>query len=163
MSQADEHQPTTSRTPYAALRVGDAERQAAIAGLGEQWRAGRLDPAEHERRTTAAFSATTRSDLDVLFADLPGEPGVAAGGPTPASHPLVAPAAPVATTAQEGTSWVARNRGVMSTLVPLVATLLFFLTKSWYFFLLVPIAYTLLGTHHGGHERDRHRGRRRSR
>ena len=49
---------------------------------------------------------------------------------------------------------MARNRGAVSMLVPLVAALLFFVTKQWVFFLLVPIAYTLLGTLHGGHQRD---------
>jgi hypothetical protein len=44
-------------------RVGDADRQAAITALGEHWREGRLDPAEHERRTTAAYRAVTRGDL----------------------------------------------------------------------------------------------------
>jgi len=52
-------------------RVGTAERDTAIALLGEHWRAGRLDPAEHERRVTKARTAVTQADLDVLFADLP--------------------------------------------------------------------------------------------
>lgn len=53
------------------IRVGTAERQAAIDLLGEHWRAGRLDPSEHEARTTKAFAAVTRGDLDALFSDLP--------------------------------------------------------------------------------------------
>ncbi len=58
-----------------AIRVGTAERQAAIDLLGEHWRAGRLDPSEHEVRTTKAFAAVTRGDLDALFGDLPRGPG----------------------------------------------------------------------------------------
>src|SRR5690349_11511815 len=65
-------------------RVGNAERDAAVTALNEHWQAGRLDPAEHERRTTAAYAAVTRADLDALFADLPG------GGP--AARTAVAPA-----------------------------------------------------------------------
>ena len=53
-------------------RVGNTEREAAIEALNQHWQAGRLDPAEHERRTTAAYAAVTKGDLDALFADLPG-------------------------------------------------------------------------------------------
>src|ERR1035437_5405870 len=38
-------------------RVGNAERDKAIALLGEHWRAGRLDPGEHELRVTRARAA----------------------------------------------------------------------------------------------------------
>ena len=65
---------TTSPGDPGHIRVGNGEREAAIAALGEHWRAGRLDPAEHEARTTKAFNAVTRADLDALFADLPPRP-----------------------------------------------------------------------------------------
>ena len=35
-------------------RVGNVERDEAIALLGEHWQAGRLDPGEHELRVTRA-------------------------------------------------------------------------------------------------------------
>ena len=164
MSQADEHETIPGDiAPYAGLRVGDTERQAAIAALGEQWRAGRLDPAEHERRTTAAFAATTRGDLDALFADLPGAPDSAAGGGAPATPTGAAPTplTPSSPAPEGAMSWLARNRGAVHTMVPLIAVALFFLTKTWVVFLLVPISYTLLGTlNGGGHGRDRQRNRR---
>lgn len=51
-------------------RVGNTEREKAVELLGEHWRAGRLDPAEHELRVTKARAAVTRGDLDAFFADL---------------------------------------------------------------------------------------------
>ena len=53
------------------LRVGDAEREAAVAALGEHFAAGRLTPEELDERSSAAWAARTGGDLSVLFADLP--------------------------------------------------------------------------------------------
>jgi hypothetical protein len=53
------------------LRVGDAEREAAVAALGEHFAAGRLTPEELDERSSAAWAARTGGDLTVLFADLP--------------------------------------------------------------------------------------------
>ena len=54
-----------------ALRIGDAEREAAISSLASHFAEGRLTQVEHEERTELALSARTGRDLDVLFADLP--------------------------------------------------------------------------------------------
>jgi TM2 domain-containing membrane protein YozV len=62
---------TVSQQP--SLRIGFAEREAAVRELGEHYAAGRLDGAEYEERTTAAYAARTAEDLDPLFADLPRE------------------------------------------------------------------------------------------
>ena len=53
------------------LRIGDAEREAAVQSLGEHFVAGRLDIAEHEERIGRAYAAKMGSDLDDLFQDLP--------------------------------------------------------------------------------------------
>ena len=53
------------------LRVSDADREAAMAELGEHFQAGRLDSEEFGQRLEAAGSARTRGDLDRLMADLP--------------------------------------------------------------------------------------------
>jgi hypothetical protein len=55
----------------AALRIGDAEREAAISSLTTHFAEGRLTQVEHEERTELALNARTGRDLDVLFADLP--------------------------------------------------------------------------------------------
>jgi hypothetical protein len=55
------------------LRIGNVEREAAVRELGEHYAAGRLDAAEYEERTTAAYAARNADDLTPLFADLPHE------------------------------------------------------------------------------------------
>jgi hypothetical protein len=57
-----------------SVRIGNVERQAAVRELGEHYAAGRLDTAEYEERTSAAYAARTADDLGPLFADLPWEP-----------------------------------------------------------------------------------------
>ena len=55
-----------------ALRIGDAERDAAAADLGEHYAAGRLTFDELSERLDAAFSAKTFGQLARIMADLPG-------------------------------------------------------------------------------------------
>ena len=59
------------RGPHT-LRIGDAERDAAAADLGEHYAAGRLTLDELNERLDAAFSAKTFGQLARLMADLPG-------------------------------------------------------------------------------------------
>jgi TM2 domain-containing membrane protein YozV len=77
-----------------SLRIGNTEREAAVRELGEHYAAGRLDAAEYEERTSAAYAARTAEDLAPLFADLPREqPTVALrpGAPTVAGPTTVVP------------------------------------------------------------------------
>ena len=106
-------------------RVGTAEREAAVALLAEHWRAGRLDPGEHERRVTLARQAVTRRDLDVLLADLPpaGRAGESTGAVTHAG----------------GSGLLEGGRDRVMALAPFAALALFFLTGSWLWFLMVPV------------------------
>ncbi len=53
------------------VRVGDDEREAAVAALGEHYAAGRLTLEEYDQRTSHAFAARTTGDLARLFGDLP--------------------------------------------------------------------------------------------
>lgn len=53
------------------MRVGDAERSAALDRLGTHFADGYLDVAEFDDRTARAASATTRGELESLFRDLP--------------------------------------------------------------------------------------------
>lgn len=55
----------------AGLRVGDAERDAAVEQLNQHFADGRLTSAEREERTALALGARTAGDLHVLLADLP--------------------------------------------------------------------------------------------
>jgi hypothetical protein len=70
------------------LRIGDAEREAAVAALGEHYAQGRITKEEYDERSEAAMSARTRADLRPLFADL------AAPEPPRAARPAYRPTRP---------------------------------------------------------------------
>ena len=60
--------------PKTSLRIGDAERDRAIAELGDHFAAGRLSTEEFEQRVDQAIKARFNDDLDPLFVDLPRTP-----------------------------------------------------------------------------------------
>jgi hypothetical protein len=145
--------------PPSGVRIGSAERDAALDSLGAHLRAGRLDPEEYSDRVAAVATARYTSDLMPLFADLPADPA----GPSPAAAPV--------SLAKPGRPVLPRSR--LMALVPLVALVLFFVfgfaggwSWSWLFFLLVPMVATLnSGEPNGASEgsaarRARRRGRR---
>ncbi|BDB61589.1 MULTISPECIES: DUF1707 SHOCT-like domain-containing protein [Rhodococcus] len=65
------------------IRIGTAEREEAVALLGEHFAAGRLSLAEFDERVALATQATVRGDLVPLFADLPSAPAVVASSSGP--------------------------------------------------------------------------------
>lgn len=65
------------------MRIGDAEREAAVAELQNHLAAGRLTPDEFNERMDKAFEARTSAEIDALFRDLPGR-----GGPNPMAQPV---------------------------------------------------------------------------
>jgi hypothetical protein len=67
------------------VRVGDAERDSAVAQLREHFVAGRLTLDELKGRLGAALSAKTHGQLSGLMRDLPPPPR-----PRPAATPEVA-------------------------------------------------------------------------
>ena len=70
------------------LRIGDADREAAIELLGEQYAVGRLTRDEFDERSDAVWSARTRGDLAPVFADLPvHSPALPAGTGRRSSRP----------------------------------------------------------------------------
>ncbi|TCN57167.1 uncharacterized protein DUF1707 [Rhodococcus sp. SMB37] len=56
------------------IRIGTAEREEAVALLGEHFSAGRLSLVEFDDRVALATQAVTRADLVPLFSDLPSAP-----------------------------------------------------------------------------------------
>ncbi len=82
-----------------ALRIGDAERDAAAADLGEHYAAGRLSLDELNERLDAVFSSKTFGQLTRVMADLPGpgrllwraRPTRTNGGWGPPASPLTRP------------------------------------------------------------------------
>ena len=81
------------------IRVSDAEREDALAKLGEHMSAGRLDIDEYGDRSARVATAKTRGELLGLFGDLP-EPKPAFGRPggavAPRERGFVEKIAPVA-------------------------------------------------------------------
>ena len=69
------HVPGRTRYDYD-LRIGDAERDAAMAQLREHFVAGRLTFDELSERIDAAFTARTQRQIDGLMIDLPRPPRV---------------------------------------------------------------------------------------
>jgi len=61
----------TGTYPRADIRLSDAERDQAVAELGEHFQAGRLTQEEFDDRTGRALQARTGRDLTGLFTDLP--------------------------------------------------------------------------------------------
>lgn len=57
--------------PDPRLRVGDSDRERAMADLAMHYADGRLDHEEYDERLDAIWTARTRGDLAVLFSDLP--------------------------------------------------------------------------------------------
>ena len=53
------------------LRLSDADREAAVERLGEQYAVGRLTKDEFDERSDAVWSAKTKGDLAPVFDDLP--------------------------------------------------------------------------------------------
>lgn len=77
--------------PNPRLRVGDADREQAIAALQSYVASGHLTLDEFSHRSGAAYQARTHADLAALTSDLPpaAEPARAAGGAgDPASRRL---------------------------------------------------------------------------
>ena len=67
------HVPGRTRYDYD-LRIGDAERDVAMAQLREHFVAGRLTFDELSERIDAALIAKTQRQIDRLTADLPRPP-----------------------------------------------------------------------------------------
>jgi hypothetical protein len=57
--------------PDPRLRISDSDRERAMADLAGHYADGRLDHEEYDERLDAIWTARTRSDLAVLFSDLP--------------------------------------------------------------------------------------------
>jgi hypothetical protein len=120
------------------LRIGTAERNAAMKALDEHLAAGRLGVEEYGERSAQAANATTAPELAALFTDLPA--------PHPKLPGVVAPSEPgVASPAVRSRDGLPVWGPRLMAVLPIVAVGLFLLTRSWVFFLLIPAGAALLG------------------
>lgn len=128
------------------MRIGDHEREAAVAALGEHYVAGRLTKEEYDERSGVAWQARTNSDLIPLFHDLPAlqAPRPArppAGRPMPQSRPRRYPGPPVLP-------------------ILLLVLVLAFVMKAWPVMLLLLVAFfwfKVFGGRAASRRRERHR------
>ncbi len=73
------------------MRVGTADRQAAMDSLADHFAQGRLDPDEFGERSAAAYAARTAGELEDLFRDLPSGHPSPIPLPGPVAGPTTAP------------------------------------------------------------------------
>jgi hypothetical protein len=70
-AEAPQRQPADPPKRPVEPRIGDADRDQALAFLQEHMAQGRIDAAEFDDRMSRALKAKTGSELAVLFEDLP--------------------------------------------------------------------------------------------
>ncbi len=115
-------------------RIGDAERDVAVASLQEHHVAGRLDRSEFDDRMAAALAARTQDDLTPLFADLPRTP-TATAVPAPvgsANRPAPAP-------------WVRYGAPALATAIWPVTIMAGILTQNWSLIIFAIVITMVLG------------------
>lgn len=106
------------------VRIGTAEREAAVKLLSDHMSEGRLSLEEYEERMAAALEARTQADLKPLFTDLPpphpsfmvSAPPALPALPPPSGSPVYLPAPPPAVAGQSEKNQVAA--GVLQILLP---------------------------------------------
>ncbi len=146
---------TNERPP---IRIGTAERTAALKALDEHLAAGRLQVEEYGERSAMAATATTAPELAALFDDLPApHPPLPDGRPAdrPWAPPPPVPAPPARREPTGMQVWGPR----LAMLAPLIAVALFLITRQWVFFLLIPLLGMGFGARHHGHGHGEHGGR----
>ena len=146
---------TDERPP---IRIGTAERTAAMKALDEHLAAGRLEIEEYGERSALAVNATTVPELAALFDDLPAPHPQLPAGRAPAARgdlPGCAARSPRAVDARGG------GPRLMAA-SPFIALGLFLILHTWVVFLLIPVMGAMLGSkRRSGHRGPDHRGRRR--
>ena len=134
---------TNERPP---IRIGTAERDAAMKALDAHLEAGRLDVDEYGERSARASVATTAPELAELFDDLPAPHPVLPGIVGPVCRPSRRRPPPVRREPSGLQVWGPRLMAV----TPFLALGLFLLTKTWVVFLLIPVIAVLLGSQQRG-------------
>ncbi|MET3804974.1 hypothetical protein ABIB25_001970 [Nakamurella sp. UYEF19] len=135
-----------------AIRIGDAERNAAVEALGEHMTTGRLDLDEYGTRSAIANTAKTVGELQALFADLPAPhptlPGVAAGPLAPVGQqtPAMIRAQSSGMAVQDDRNKAQKLVGAAAAASSLIALGLFFATGLWWWFLLIPLISSIAGS-----------------
>ncbi|WP_219413115.1 DUF1707 SHOCT-like domain-containing protein [Pseudonocardia nigra] len=126
------------------VRIGTAERTAAMQALDEHLAAGRLDVEEYGNRSAVAANAAFASELWPLFTDLPDPHPELPGGPAVPPTAAVEP--------RPGSGFLDQYGPRLMTFAPVVAVLLFLVVRHWVVFLLVPLAWVLVSMARRGNQ-----------
>jgi hypothetical protein len=146
-----EHLPA-SAGKRGPIRIGDAERDRAVALLSEHFVAGRLTQEEFEERSDHATRARYGDDLTPLFADLP-DPEMAAGSAGSPGSPGFRPGSVRTRTRSRPRSGPPRALAPVLMLALVIAAVL--LTAPWLLWGLLWIAL-FTGFHRQRHWNHRH-------
>ena len=136
------------RPPAPQIRVGDAERNAAIEALGVHMSAGRLDIDEYGERTAKVTVARTTSDLRALFDDLPA-PHPKLPLVTPPQEIQRPPDTRIVVDSSDTRTPAQRFAAVAVPVAAIIAVALFFLLKTWVVFLLPALVAVIAGAMSG--------------
>ena len=137
------------------IHIGNNKRATAMQTLDDHLSAGRLEPDEYGDRVAKASVARTREELEALFVDLP-EPHPRWGAQLAAPAPAPPPRRPEPADADRDDGVLGGRAGaVVVALAPIVALALFFATRWWVWFLLIPAVAVVV---YGGRD-HRRRGR----
>ncbi|GGM66030.1 hypothetical protein GCM10012275_40770 [Longimycelium tulufanense] len=129
-----------TQQPPSGIRIGDTERENALALLGEHFQAGRLNVEEYGERTAKVTTVRTRGELTDLFTDLP-EPHPRFDLPVPAAGSAPAPTEGGRSPAPRTEPTLARRLGDAAMgLSGIITLILFFTTPLGPLVFLLPAA-----------------------
>ncbi|MDP9825177.1 DUF1707 SHOCT-like domain-containing protein [Kineosporia succinea] len=161
-------EPSADPSVDPGVRIGHAERFAAMNALKHHYSAGRISSKEYEERSLTVEKAQTDAETASVFTDLPqphalNSSELAALTETQAgSETSATGASPVVQTLTPGAPPPepdpapnrTPNRGVLSlpepyattvvSITPILAVILFFVTHTWLWFLAIPIVALLV-------------------
>lgn len=169
--EANETGKTNGPGSGGGVRIGHEERQQAADDLAEHFAQGRLEQAEFEERTGAAWQAKTVADLKPLFFDLPGgslngfltsqaASGTERSSRAPATRDGDARGEAVPTGEKNESKGISKALTILMGIFPILMVIAFFLLRAvgvdqaWLVFLLIPIFYITTGVLISGDDED---------
>jgi hypothetical protein len=146
---------------FPEMRIGDTEREQALAALGEHMSAGRLTIDEYGERSAKVTAARTRGELLELFTDLPDPKPGSVPRPQPAAAPQPPATVPEAKVDKRGNGPRMSMAAIAAASWP-ACIAIGLLTDKWIIMAVPVLLSWFMGALFGGrgHHDDRDRGRR---
>jgi hypothetical protein len=139
------------------MRIGDTEREQALAALGEHMSAGRLDIDEYGERSAKVTAARTRGELLALFTDLPDpKPGSGPTTPRPPAAPQPPATVPEATVDKRSNAPRISMAAIAAASWP-VCIAIGMITEKWIVMAIPVLLSWFIGALFGGRGHDDHR------